>query len=131
MIINRCVGRSGTRVSDFTSLGVVPDRIRDPLPIPAFTSFQFPQTPMRDDPLLHELLRIRREQEQAVKSHEELDKRIRVDYMNEVQEINKKYSKLHQDNEIALAQTKNAMHTIYNTIFMNERLAEVYRSKML
>ncbi|KAI3962249.1 hypothetical protein MKX01_030799 [Papaver californicum] len=131
VMINRCVGGSVTRVSDFRSLGVVPECNSHPLQIAPLTSSQTSQTLLQDDPLLHELSRIRQEREQVVKLHEELKLRIRYDYYKEVQETNKKYGKLHHDNDTALAQKKKTLHTVHNIFLMNGMLAECFRDKML
>ncbi|KAI3962250.1 hypothetical protein MKX01_030800 [Papaver californicum] len=129
--IDRCVGGSGTRVTDFRSLGVVPDCVGHPLHIAPLSSSQTSQTLLRGDPLLNELARIRQEREKAVKFHEELKMRIRFDFHKEVQEIYKKYMKLDYDNDTALAQTKNAIESNYNKVAMNVMLAKYLRDKWL
>ncbi|XP_026432208.1 uncharacterized protein LOC113329558 isoform X2 [Papaver somniferum] len=128
MIIDTCVGGSVTRVSDFGSLGVIPDCVSHPLPIAPMTSSQ---TLPQDDPLLHELARLCQEGEQVVKFHEDLKTQIRSDFFREVQETNKKYSKLHLDNDTAFAQTMNTLHTYHNIFLMNEMLAKCFRDKTL
>ncbi|XP_026424072.1 uncharacterized protein LOC113320377 isoform X2 [Papaver somniferum] len=127
MLIDRC-----TRVTDFRSLGVVPDCIsHHPLHIAQLTYARASQTLLQGDPLLNELVRIRQEWEKAVKFHQESRMRIRFDYHKEVQEIYKKYSKLHYDNDTALARTKNAIDTNYNKVAINMMLAKCLRDKWL
>ncbi|KAI3831793.1 hypothetical protein MKX03_000135 [Papaver bracteatum] len=128
MIIDRRIAGSVTRVSDFRSLGVVPECVSHPLPIAPMTCSQ---TPPENDPLLHELARIHQEWEQVVKFHEELKTRIRCDFHREVQEINKKYSKLQHDNDTAFGQTMNTLYKYHNIFLMNEMLAECFRDKTL
>ncbi|KAI3919097.1 hypothetical protein MKW98_016650 [Papaver atlanticum] len=129
-IIDRCVGGSGTRVTDFRSLGLVPDRVsHHPLHITPLNYARTSQTLPQGDPLLNELARIRQEREKAVKFHEEVKKRIQFDCHKEVQEIYKKYSKLDYDNDTALAQTKNAMDMNYSKVAMNVMLAKYLRDK--
>ncbi|KAI3965194.1 hypothetical protein MKX01_027685 [Papaver californicum] len=128
MFIDRCVGGSGTRVSDARNLGVVPDCVSNPLQIAPLT---YSQTLHQDDPLSNELARICQEWEQAVKFHGELKMRMRFDLYKELQEINKKYSKLHHDNDTALARTKKAIDTNYDKVFMNGLLAKYFRDNML
>ncbi|KAI3859991.1 hypothetical protein MKX03_008534 [Papaver bracteatum] len=130
MLIHRCVGV--TRVTDFRSLGVVPDCIgHHPLHIAQLTYARTSQTLLQGDPLLNELVRIRQEREKAVKFHQESRTRIRFDYQKEVQEISKKYSKLHYDNDTALARTKHAIDTSYNKVAINGMLAKYLRDKLL
>ncbi|XP_026416372.1 uncharacterized protein LOC113311790 [Papaver somniferum] len=130
MLIDRCVGV--TRVTDFRSLGVVPDCIsHHPLHIAQLTYARTSQTLLQGDPLLNELVRIRQEWEKAVKFHQESRTRIRFDYHKEVQEIYKKYSKLHYDNDTALALKKNAIDTNYNKVAVNVMLAKYLRDKLL
>ncbi|KAI3852524.1 hypothetical protein MKX03_027943 [Papaver bracteatum] len=129
-LVDRCVGGSGTRVTDFRSLGVVPDRVsHHPLNIPPLTYARTSQTLPQGDPLLNELARIRQEREKAVKFHDEAKKRIQFDCHKEVQEIYKKYSKLDYENDTALAQTKNAMDMNYSKVAMNVMLAKYLRDK--
>ncbi|KAI3853367.1 hypothetical protein MKX03_026375 [Papaver bracteatum] len=128
MFIDRCVGGSVTRVSDARDLGVVPNCSSNPLQIAPSTSSQ---TLHRGDPLSNELARVRQEWEQAVKFHKELKMRIRFDLSKELQEVKKKYSKLHQDNESALARRKKSIDTNYNKVFMNVLLAKQFRDKLL
>ncbi|XP_026382178.1 helicase protein MOM1-like [Papaver somniferum] len=130
VLIDRCVG--GTRVTDFRSLGVVPDCIsHHPLHIAQLTYARTSQTLLQGDPLLNELVRIRQEGEKAVKFHEESRTRIRFDYHKEVQEVYKKYSKLHYDNDTALARTKNAIDTNHNKVTINVMLAKYLRDNCL
>ncbi|KAI3851913.1 hypothetical protein MKW98_019912 [Papaver atlanticum] len=130
VLINRCVGV--TRVTDFRSLGVVPDCIsHHPLHIAQLTYARTSQTLLQGDPLLNELVRSLQEREKAVKFHQESRTRIRFDYHKEVQEIYKKYSKLHYDNDTALARTKNAIDTNYNKVAINVMLAKYLRDKLL
>ncbi|XP_026420660.1 uncharacterized protein LOC113316702 isoform X2 [Papaver somniferum] len=128
MFIDRCVGGSVTRVSDARDLGVVPNCISNPLQIAPSTSSQALH---RDDPLSNELARVRQEWDQAVKLHKELKMRIRFDLSKELQEVKKKYCKLHHDNESALARTKKSIDTNYNKVFMNGLLAKHFRDKLL
>ncbi|KAI3917087.1 hypothetical protein MKX01_003536, partial [Papaver californicum] len=104
---------SGTRVSDIRST----------------TSSRTSQSPLPQDPLCYELARIRKEEEQVVKIHEELKVRINSDYEKEMEEIQRKYSKLHHDADTALAQKKKAIDRNISKVLMNRMLAEVFRFK--
>ncbi|XP_026424957.1 uncharacterized protein LOC113321256 isoform X2 [Papaver somniferum] len=127
--IDRCVGGSGTRVTDFQSLGFPVRVSHHPLHITPLTYAWTSQTLPQGDPLLNELARIRQEREKALKFHEDAKKRIQFDCHKEVQEIYKKYSKLDYDNDTALALTKNAMDMNYSKVAMNVMLAKYLRDK--
>ncbi|KAI3875495.1 hypothetical protein MKX03_031350 [Papaver bracteatum] len=104
---------SGTRLSDTRSM----------------TSSRTSQSPLPQDPLCYELARIRKEEEQVVKIHEELKVRINSDYEKEMEEIHRKYSKLNHDADTALAQKKKSIDTNISKVLMNRMLAEVFRFK--
>ncbi|MCL7035003.1 hypothetical protein MKW94_004353 [Papaver nudicaule] len=106
-------GEIGTRVSDTRSM----------------TSSRTTQSSQPQDPLCYELARIRKEEEQFVKFHEDLKMRINSDYEKEMEEIHRKYGKLHHDADTALAQKKKAFDTNINKVLMNRMLAEVFRFK--
>ncbi|KAI3852525.1 hypothetical protein MKX03_027944 [Papaver bracteatum] len=129
VVVNRRVRGSVTRVSDFRSLGVVPDGKIDPLQMapPWVPSQTLPE----EDPFVFELAILRKEREEVVKLHEELKMRMKSDYNKELQEANRKYRKLHHNNDTALAQTRKAVHANHNIFLMNALLAECFRSKML
>ncbi|XP_026432778.1 uncharacterized protein LOC113330141 isoform X2 [Papaver somniferum] len=127
VVVNRRVRGSVTRVSDFRSLGVVPDRKIHPWQIAPLT----PQTLPQDDPFEFELAILCKEREEVLKLHEELKIRMKSDYDNELQAANRKYRKLHHNNDTALAQTRKAVHTNRSIFLMNALLAECFRSKML
>ncbi|XP_026424938.1 uncharacterized protein LOC113321242 isoform X2 [Papaver somniferum] len=128
VVVNRRVRGSVTRVSDFRSLGVVPDRKIHPSQIAPSIP---PQTLPQDDPFEFELAILGKEREEVVKLHEELKMRMKSDYDKEVQDANTKYRKLHHNNDTALAQTRKAVHTNHSIFLMNALLAECFRSKML
>ncbi|KAI3919096.1 hypothetical protein MKW98_016649 [Papaver atlanticum] len=128
VVVNRRVRGSVTRVSDFRSLVVVPDRKIHPSQIAPSTPSQ---TLPEEDPFEFELAILRKEREEVVKLHEELKMRMKSDYNKELQEANRKYRKLHHNNDTALAQTRKAVHANHNIFLMNALLAECFRSKML
>ncbi|KAI3882833.1 hypothetical protein MKX03_016629 [Papaver bracteatum] len=125
VVVNRRVRGSATRVSDFRSLGVVPDRTIDP------SQMAPSQTLPEEDPFVFELAILHKEREEVVKLHEELKMRMKSDYNKEVEDANTKYRKLHHNNDTALAQTRKAAHTNHNIFLMNALLAECFRSKLL
>ncbi|KAI3882321.1 hypothetical protein MKX03_007962 [Papaver bracteatum] len=128
VVVNRRVRGSVTRVSDFRSLGVVPDRKIDPSQMaPSVPSQTLPE----EDPFVFELAILHKEREEVVKLHKELKMRMKSDYDNELQAANRKYRKLHHNNDTALAQTRKAVNTNHNIFLMNALLAECFRSKML
>ncbi|OVA18048.1 SNF2-related [Macleaya cordata] len=128
MSMDRSLGGSGSHVSDNRSSGVVPDSSNRPLQTAPVTS-RMSQPLLHHDPLSNELARIRKEEDQVVKFHEDLKMRINSDFEKEMEEIRQKYNQLRQDADAALAQKKKVLEGNFNKVFMNRMLAEVFRFK--
>lgn len=82
------------------------------------------------DPLYHEMLRIRKEQERIRKLHEEENTRIRVQFEKELEELKRRYTGLLQEEECAFAQKKRILETNFIKVDMNRRLAEAFKIKV-
>lgn len=82
------------------------------------------------DPLYHEMLRIRKEQERIRKLHEEENTRIRVQFEKELEELKKRYTGLLQEEDYAFAQKKRILETNFIKVDMNRRLAEAFKIKV-
>lgn len=82
------------------------------------------------DPLYHEMLRIRKEQERIRKLHEEENTRIRVQFEKELEELKRRYTGLLQEEEYAFAQKKRILETNFIKVDMNRRLAEAFKIKV-
>lgn len=82
------------------------------------------------DPLYHEMLRIRKEQERIRKLHEEENTRIRVQFEKELEELKRRYTTLLQEEDYTFAQKKRILETNFIKVDMNRRLAEAFKIKV-
>ncbi|KAF9598150.1 hypothetical protein IFM89_025590 [Coptis chinensis] len=118
---------SGSHLSDYRSMGILPEFRPHPphiAPVASRTPQQFCH-----DPLQNELGRIRREEEQANKMHEDEKQRLTFEREKEIEVIRQKYSVMLQDAEVEFKERKNALETNYNIVHMNRILAEAFRFK--
>ncbi|KAF8403081.1 hypothetical protein HHK36_011175 [Tetracentron sinense] len=120
-----------THVSDLRSMSTIPgfsNGLVQTVPVMSW----MPQ-PLYSDPLQNEMERTHKEKEQAIKIHEDTKLRLKSECDKEIEEtvtqIQRKYDALQKNAEAALVQTRKALETNYNTVYMNKMLAEAFRSK--
>ncbi|XP_058094527.1 uncharacterized protein LOC131240366 [Magnolia sinica] len=96
----------------------------------------FPMTTQRSqvlylDPLQNELSRLRREEEQTVKMHEDVNNRLKADCERELEEVRRKYNGLVQNSDKIFAERMKKLETYMYKVSMNQRLAEAFRLKCI
>ncbi|PIA37321.1 hypothetical protein AQUCO_03000131v1 [Aquilegia coerulea] len=117
----------GSRLSDHRTMSFSPEYS----PVPqqsAPVSSQVTQQ-MFLDPLQNELGRIRREEEQTFKMHEEEKMRLTSACEKELEEVRRKYNTMLQNAELEFVKRKKALETNYKIVNWNRSLAEAFRLK--
>ncbi|XP_010262872.1 PREDICTED: helicase protein MOM1-like isoform X2 [Nelumbo nucifera] len=146
------LGRSGSHVSDPRSMGICPESSSCSQILPSGgsgihvsdtrstttapeSSSRPPQTtlisrmPQNWSPLQDELERLCKEEEQAIKKHEDVKLWLQFQRDKEIEEINKKYAtKLHEV-ETAMVRKRKELEVNYNKVYMNLVLAETFRTQ--
>lgn len=91
--------------------------------------------PYHNDPLQHELERLIREMELAIKLHEDTKLRMKSDCEKEIEEkvseIRKKYEGLIEDAEAAFLLRKKELDTNHKKVLMSKLLAEAFSYKCM
>ncbi|KAL5709955.1 DNA helicase [Ranunculus cassubicifolius] len=126
------VGWNSSSVSRTQSLLQLPSRENGPPRLPIGVSpARPPQINPRQfsDPLQNELIRIKREEEQVMKMHEEEKVKLNNECEKQIEEIRKKYNNMLEEAELDLGQKKKALETNYNIVYMNKILADAFRMK--
>ncbi|KAL5998653.1 hypothetical protein ACLOJK_009597 [Asimina triloba] len=80
------------------------------------------------NPLPKELEKLRRERENVIKTHQDMAAQLKLQHDREIEEVNRKYKALVDNNEVTCLQKKNALEAWYDKIYLNMLLAEAFKS---
>ncbi|KAH9300334.1 hypothetical protein KI387_011917, partial [Taxus chinensis] len=83
--------------------------------------------PNSTDPLLHEMLRLKKENERIKKLHEEEFTQIKAQFQREFEDLKNKYDTLFQEKQLSFEQKKKYLEAILVKVSLNQRLGEMLR----
>ncbi|KAH7669843.1 DNA helicase protein [Dioscorea alata] len=90
-----------------------------------------PPQVLHPDPLLNELIRIRKHEDSFTKMHEDKKLQLKQECEHEMQKVRMKYDKLIQDSETEYLQGKESFGSIYKKVLLNKILAEEFRARFI